>query len=115
MSAPISEIMLTHSADYYPVIGLDARGKPTYGTKVSLSAVRFTSKIKQNVMIATGEQKNDKGALYFDSSISRPSGQTFEKNGKIVYGGASYLIRDISDPSGDGGVHHVRLALVGAS
>ena len=114
MSAPISETMLTHSAEYYPVTGLDARGKPTYGTKVSLSAVRFTSKIKQNVMIATGEQKNDKGALYFDSSISRPSGQTFEKNGKIVYG-ASYLIREISDPSGDGGVHHVRLALVGAS
>jgi hypothetical protein len=114
MSAPISEIMLTHSADYYPVTGLDARGKPIYGTKVSLTAVRFTSKIKQNVMIATGEQKNDKGALYFDSSISRPSGQTFEKNGKIVYGGASYLIRDISDPSGDGGIHHVRLALVGA-
>lgn len=114
MSAPISEIMLTHTADYYPVTGLDARGKPTYGTKVSLTAVRFTSRIKTNTMTGTGDQKNDKGALFFDSSISRPSGQSFEKNGKIVYGGSSYLIRDISDPSGDGGIHHIRLALVGA-
>jgi len=113
LSAPISEQLLIHSAGYYPYTGFDARGKPTWGAMVTLEKVRFTSHVRSNALAGTGEQKNDRGALFYDTSISSPAGQTFQKLGKIVYGGENYQIRDVSDPSGDEGTHHVRLALVG--
>lgn len=113
MSEPISEAILVHAAEYYPCTGNDSFGNPTHGTKVDLSKIRI-GRAKTVMLTALGEAKKDKLILNYDCTYSLPSGVVFKHNDKIVYSGASYLVREASDPSGDtASPHHYRVALVG--
>lgn len=115
MSEPISVGLLVHSATLYARTADDAYGKPTWSsTAVNLTRVRVTH-AKQTLATSLGEAKNDKLVLIYDCVNSLPAGTTFGERDKIVYGGMSYIVREVSDPSGDASTpHHYRLALVGA-
>lgn len=115
MSEPISLEMLVHGAALYTWTGEDTFGNPTWSsTATNLTRVRV-SRAKQTILTALGEAKSDRLILNFDCVNSLPVGTTFKERDKIVYGGSTYFVREISDPSGDVSTpHHYRLALVGS-
>ena len=115
MSQPISPALLVHSATLYSRTGDDDYGNPAWSaTAVSLTRVRLT-RAKQTIAGALGEASKDRLVLIFDCTNSLPVGTTFKARDKIVYGGETFLVRDVYDPSGDStAAHHYRVALVGA-
>lgn len=122
MSEPISLDVLVHSATLYKqelntdgTRKEDSFGNPTYGaTPTNLTRVRV-SRAKQTLVSSLGEAKSDKLTLIYDCVNSLPVGTTFAERDKIVYGGQTFFIREVYDPSGDASTpHHYRCALVGS-
>jgi hypothetical protein len=115
MSEPISLDVLVHSAALYAKTGEDSFGNPTWSaTAVNLTRVRV-SRAKQTLVSSLGEAKSDKLTLIYDCVNSLPVGTNFAERDKIVYGGQTFFIREVYDPSGDASTpHHYRCALVGS-
>lgn len=90
----ISGGLLIHSAVLTPQGTPDADGNSTPGTAVTLERVRVQV-AKQNAMTALGDAKNDALYLYYDCTLSDPSGQTFAINDKVTFSGDAYKIRRV--------------------
>jgi len=107
----ISKSILSESATLYPYTGT-VNSVKTYSATVSLANVRFVS-IRQNAMTSLGDMKNDKYKMFFDCVNSAPSGMTFKKDDKIVYGSLTLYVRAVENPKALGtAVHHWEVSLV---
>jgi hypothetical protein len=115
MSIPISKGILDHSVTKYAKIGESSYGNPIYSdTQEDITYVRVATS-KKALLTNLGELKNDKLVLIFDCTNSLPAGTTFNEGDKIVYKDVDYIVREVTDPSGDDeNPHHYRVALVGS-
>jgi len=91
---PISIRMLPDTATYRPVASFDENGVATFGTDVALTRVRVEA-IKKQRNADLGEQSEDKFLLMFDTTNSRPTGQGFTKNDRIVFDSVELTIRQV--------------------
>jgi hypothetical protein len=111
MSQPISLTVLTHSGTHYPYTGT-VNSVKTYGTANSLTAVRFNP-VKEHANTSLGDQRNDKFNFVYDCVNSQPSGVTFIKDDKFVFGGMTLIARRVK-PCYAGGteIHHWEVSCV---
>lgn len=111
MTSPIPRNVLTHTATLKKRASVDARGKATYATGVSLFYVRI-EKAKKNALTALGEQKNDSLILFYDLVNSYPLAQTFTPMDVVTYNGQDYTVRECVEEFSDmGTAHHYEVAL----
>ena len=106
--------LLNLAATYAPPASENNFGQVVPGTAVNLTSVYLEATLTQEVG-NLGEQVRDDMTLYFDCENSRPVGQTFVNGGTVVYGGVTYLtrnVRPLADPM-TGAMHHWEVGLVG--
>jgi len=103
---------MPHSATYKKLTGLDAWGKKTYATSVTLNYIRI-ERAKKNALTALGEQKNDSLVLFFDCVNSLPVGTSFSPGDVITFGTQDYTVREqVDEYTVYGTPHHYEVALV---
>ena len=110
--SPIPRNLLPHSGTYKRLTGLDARGKKTFASDVSVSYVRH-EKAKQNALTAFGEQKNDLLLLFYDCMNSYPAGIVPVPGDVFVFDGQEYTVRSSTPEYTVYGMpHHYEVNLV---
>lgn len=104
--------MLPHTVTLTKKTGVNTKGQPTYSAPVTIRFVRYET-AKKNALTALGDQRNDTGLLFYDERNSVPSGVVFTPGDKVSFGGASFVVRDVSFEYADLATkHHQEVALV---
>ena len=90
----IDEDLLIHSATAEKLSGYDADRNPKVSDTYTLSKIRIvTTEAERNS--TNGMEKSDSMTLYFDCSISSPSGFIPEEGMKVIWNEKVYTIRSV--------------------